>query len=365
MVKKNTVIEINGRQYDAMRGTPLGAGAPAKRSIDGVISQPGLKAKPVAAKTAPAEAVTKRYRHQPAAHTATRRAHPSRTLMRHTVNKPATSLKNPAKARVSALAPAPLPAVSVAPKLSFDSIDRRRQAHASKISTSDKVRHFAPGSLPPPKPAAAHQAKATAPRRRLPTADIRVTPPIADKPDLFERALASATSHEAAKPASKYYKRPKKLHSRRRQWLNYGAAALAVLLVGGFFAYQNMANLTLKVASNRAGFAAALPGYRPTGFAVGKFAYHPGYVAINFHSDSDGRRFSLQEKPSTMDSATLLSNYVASAAGSSYQTIQSAGRTVYLYGNGDATWVNGGVWYTISGDSQLSAGQISNLATSM
>ena len=59
----------------------------------------------------------------------------------------------------------------------------------------------------------------------------------------------------------------------------------------------------------------------------------------------------------------LLDNFVASS-GQNYQTIEDAGRTIYMY-SGNATWVNGNVWYRITGNSSLSSGQLTNIATSM
>ena len=64
------------------------------------------------------------------------------------------------------------------------------------------------------------------------------------------------------------------------------------------------------------------------------------------------------------DSQTLLQNFV-STSGQPYDAYKAAGRTVYVYGNGNATWVNGGVWYEVSDNGALSKDQIIQLANSM
>jgi hypothetical protein len=70
------------------------------------------------------------------------------------------------------------------------------------------------------------------------------------------------------------------------------------------------------------------------------------------------------QKQSTWDSTALHDNFVAAKNGS-YQTIQSAGRTIYTYGNGNATWVNSGVWYQVTSNGSLKMNDLVNLANSM
>lgn len=372
MAKKNTSIEINGRRYDAVSGQLLTASA--GRSIDGVLAAAGQPtAPPPSPVTVKAPALTAmkptmdvRPGRKPAAKATARAAKPSATLMRHAVHKPATPLKRHTKAQTSTLAlAAKPPAVIVTPKASLYSIDPRRQTRAAKIAQSNQVSHF--GHLAPP---SKHHASAKPPSEPwhgvsapIATASESViTQPL---PDMFDQALLSATSHQQPPLSKKELRRTKRASRASRRIINYAAAALALILLGGFLVYQNKADLTLKVANSKAGFAATLPGYRPSGFAVGNFSYSPGNVAVNFHSNSNNQHFALLEKPSNWDSATLLSDFVATASGPSYQTISSAGRTIYLYGQNNATWVNNGVWYVIHGNNALSDTQLSKLASSM
>jgi hypothetical protein len=123
-------------------------------------------------------------------------------------------------------------------------------------------------------------------------------------------------------------------------------------------------DLSLKVASYRAGLHAKLPAQSPSGFNFGYLDYKPGNVTANFTSPADGRQFNITQKSSDWDSQALLSNFVSSA-NSAYKTYQRAGRTVYLLGNNTATWVDSGIWYTVDGNSSLSSSQLLELATSM
>lgn len=140
---------------------------------------------------------------------------------------------------------------------------------------------------------------------------------------------------------------------------------LAALLLTGFFVYQNIPNLSMRVASTRAGFSAQLPGYKPAGFSQEKLvSYAPGKVTVSFRSNSDERQFQLTQQSSNWNSQALADNYLAKAD-KQYQTFQASGKTIYIYDNSSATWVNGGVWYQIEGQSDLSSDQLLKIANSI
>lgn len=143
------------------------------------------------------------------------------------------------------------------------------------------------------------------------------------------------------------------------------SAIFAVLILAGFLGYQNLPYFNLKVAASRAGIQAKLPGYNPTGFSFGNLAYTTGNVTVNYFSDQDpNRSFNVSQKASEWNSKTLLDNFVASAS-TSYQTVERAGRTIYLYGNNTATWVDNGIWYTVDGRQNLSHTQLLDVALSI
>jgi hypothetical protein len=51
-------------------------------------------------------------------------------------------------------------------------------------------------------------------------------------------------------------------------------------------------------------------------------------------------------------------------SGSSYQTLDIDGTTVYRYGN-NATWISGGILYTINGSVNLSNEQVTKIVRSV
>jgi hypothetical protein len=182
--------------------------------------------------------------------------------------------------------------------------------------------------------------------------------------DVFERALQRANSHLEL-PVDNRQKRVKRRKSGvSKRVFGASVSALAVVLLAGFIAFQNQANLTIHYASNKAGFAANLPAYKPAGYSVGKFTYSPGQVGVTYANNASGQSFSMVQKQSSWDSQALRDDYVATQS-QSYKTIESAGRTIYTYGNNSATWVNGGVWYQVDTAGSLTTEEIVNLATSM
>ncbi|MGH7237686.1 MAG: hypothetical protein ACREGF_04075, partial [Candidatus Saccharimonadales bacterium] len=88
----------------------------------------------------------------------------------------------------------------------------------------------------------------------------------------------------------------------------------------------------------------------------------PGTVQVNYYFGD--QHFSLVQKNSTWDSAGLKQNFV-SGVNSAVQTARADGLTVYLFANGNATWVNNNVWYQITGNALLSHKQLLNIATSL
>jgi hypothetical protein len=409
--KTNTIIELNGKRYDALTGALLSPAKPSHhptihhtasskhhsgKTVDGIVRrtakpQPSAAAKvattpaaaPAAPKTAPKAAPVmdiKRNVHH-AAHRKTDRSH---TLMRTAVKKPAPSLRRTVKAhapRSDVLAK--VPEHHVAAKLSVRHVDARRLKRAERIAKNKLVSRF--GHVEMPK-TVHHGAKPHAASSSLPVIQglsfasdqINVEPVFAATAqaannaahasmDIFEQALLRASSHKESyvspKHAKKAAKKPRRSFAKRLASTSAGVVAVVALL--GFFAYQNTANITMRIASSKAGFAATLPEHRPSGFSAGAFAYHSGYVAVNFKSNSDNRAFTITEKVSNWNSQTLLSEYVASNVGKDYHKLESGGRTIYTYGNNNATWVDKGIWYDVQSGGNLSTSQLLGIATSM
>ena len=411
MGKTNTIIELNGKRYDALTGALLPGTKPAHhpaihhaktsvhhsgKTVDGIVRrtaqpQPAAPAKaqtaPTAAQAIPKAAAPimdiKRSTH----HTPHRKTDRSHTLMRTAVKKPAPSLRRTVKThapRNDVLAK--VPEHHVAAKLSVRHVDARRLKRAERIAKNKLVSRF--GHVEVPK--TVHHTAKTHAGTHNPLPAIQglsfasdqinnVEPVFAATAqaagsaahasmDIFEQALMRASSHKESYVSPKHAKKKAAKKPRRsfaKRLASTGAGALAVVALLGFFAYQNTANLTMRIASSKAGFAATLPAHRPSGFSAGAFAYHPGYVAVNFKSNSDNRAFSITQKVSNWNSQTLLNEYVASNVGKDYHKLESGGRTIYTYGDNNATWVDKGIWYDVQTGGNLSTSQLLDIATSM
>lgn len=306
--------------------------------------------------------------------------HKSQTLMRGAVTKPGDSLKRQTKAVSHSDAILQQPKFEVVPKLSHPKVDPERAQRSAQIPQSESVRRFVDASAFQPAPTPA-PAPVSTPESVPAPEPVAVKPVLAETAaahavaapsvaassmDVFERALQRANSHMEL-PGEHKQKKAKHRSLKPglgKRVLSIGAASLAVVMLVGFFAVQNKANLTVRYASAKAGFSATLPTYKPEGFGIGKFTYSPGLVGVTYTSDlSADQAFTLTQKKSNWDSSSLRSDYLASQG--EFKTVQSAGRTIYIYGENNATWVNGGVWYNVTSGGNLSSGELVSLANSI
>lgn len=367
-------------------------------------------------------------RRQAPQHLPAHRPQQARTLMRHAVRAPHATPK-PAIKPVVPLAPATQSTTlatgtqpAIQPKQTATAVNPQRSQRATGASRSQQVRHFGTGefvstakpvtdltaanpltmSIRPSaaiiskaqpqtavttltaKPAMATTAAPAQPRRQSlrpqqafrgtaqehrraaarhqAAAAARQSAPADDtEQNIFEQALALATSHEQ-KPPKQSVLRAARRRKRLRRVLSIAASAAVFLALSGFIAYQNKANIQLQFASAKAGFPASTPGFKPEGFAMNKITYSPGVVAT-WYGNQD-KTFSLIQKKSNWDSQTLLENFV-STTNEDYQGYQANGRTVYVYGKGRATWVNGGIWYQIDAGDVLSDEHLVKVAASI
>lgn len=390
MGNHQNVIELNGKRYDAKTGRILESPQPVHTAqasahgghvIDGVHHKPTHKithkpvhksvshtvhSAPVATHDKPAQS---RKAHKPAAHH-TRSNQRAATLMRSAVRKPELASIS------GSVAPEPEPTqtAKIMPKL-----DQTRLTRAKHIKKSTAISRFGhPGQqrvsakVAPlavreaPKHTATHHTEPT-PKSMSHHQATAHTTTRAHKPktseDHFVRAMNNAHAHEAA---TNHHKRPHTPgHKTRRRLAGIGTVAFASLLLIAFIAYQNIPNLSMRVASSRAGFDAQLPGYRPAGFAMsGPIEYGSGYITVTFRSNSDERNYHVTQKVSNWTSESLAASFLASND-KPYQAIQEKGKTIYLYGDNNATWVSGGVWYQIEGDAGLSSEQLIGIANSI
>lgn len=412
---KPTTIELNGKKYDAITGALLGQSlvratpqktiAPQRhgRTIDGFIrsavkpASPSLHPQKMTLPTAAAPkqqlAAAPRTKHadihRPMQKNGIKAHQPERpkTLMRHVVKKPNVSMKPAIKtAAPTEMAARPKSTITkpLEKKLSVTQVNPTRLARSQQVARSHHIRKF---RQPPERHVAAHvslsqtataihpsqyatrpltairsdiAAPKAAPR---PAAAISVVQPSQPTPqktsaDIFETALAHATSHEQKAPLH-----ARRFTARRKRLVNIMAGFGAFLLIGGFATYMNMTNIEMRVASMKAGFSVQMPSYTPAGYALdGRVENQDGTVAMHFRSGES--LFTITQQASDWNSSTLL-DQAAADQGQPKQTIESKGRTVFIYNGSNATWVNGGVHYQITGNASLDSEELVALATSM
>ncbi len=321
-MSKSNIIKINGRHYDADSGELITTTAAATPAAGHVVHDV-IKPPEAAGRRSP---------------------QPAKTLMRTSVKKPASSAGKPL--RVQAQVDAAAVSFS-APQPVLGPTDTKRLQHAKRVAKSDLISRFGA----PVKSGAA--TSALAPAAAEPAA------PNANA-DLLQHGLEQATSHQ--QPALKHVRRD----TRKRRVTTTAAVAAGVVALLALFTTQNLNSVRLQMASAKAGFSAALPGYKPSGFRLGQLSYSAGVVAFNYVSNSDqDRRFLVIEKASSWDSQALRDSFVVPTVGQNYQAVQAAGQTYYLYGSQSVTWVSGGVWYQVQSKDALGNQQLIDLAKSL
>jgi hypothetical protein len=233
--------------------------------------------------------------------------------------------------------------------------------HAASVHKSPLISRFGRDIVTKPKTVASAHAATVAT-----TASAQSIAYPLSHADPISKALASATSHEQPKLKKTRLKGRIARKLKVSQKLISGASfALGVLLIAGFFTYQNIPGLTMRLAAARSGVQGSLPSYQPAGFSLnGSIAYKPGQITINYKSNSDDRNFKISQSTSSWDSQSLLDNYVA-VERRDYQTVQDKGKTVYIYEGNNATWVDGGIWYRVEGESSLNSDQLLHIAASL
>jgi len=364
-VNKNYII-LNGKHYDAVTGALIKPAASHSQATHTRITHaPAARGKlAVKDSSAAAKAVkhaqksASRAHHGSPQHIRHHKPEQSKTLMRKVVNKPGHQ-KLPT---VKKAYPVQKASSAIALKTPVHRIDASRSHRAQDIHKSKQVSKFAtvasvavPTKIQPValKPAPAHTSVTTP---RTSHAHKAHKSPQEKKTELLEKALANAKSHEQPAAVIK--------HRSKRRLFSSMAGLAAVLVVVGFVAYMNKASVELQLASVRAGFQASLPNYTPTGYERQSAQAADGKVAISFLSPAQHSNFTLTQESSSWDSQTLFDSIVAQE-NTTYQTVQSNGRTIYLYGGDKAAWVDGGILYKVDGNAKLNSDQVISLATSM
>lgn len=341
------IIEVNGKRYDALTGKMVNDQyTPSKSSSKHPHKSTGTSMDGFARRSSPASGSSEHLR---------RTVQKSKTLMRTTVQKPKNHKVHAVATIVHQSSPAKTPSASAAP---------RHLGLSSKIKNVPKsplIRKFGPsvyadtifgGSSKPEEP------------QEIPRG--RVSAEAAPTFNPLHQAVADATSHKQPK-----LKKPK-LHHRLAGKLNIrpkvmsgGVFVLALLLLAGFFGYQNVPNLQMRLAAQRAGVKGNLPAYQPPGFRLDNISHKPGEINITYQSNSDDRKFAVTQATSAWNSETLRDKLKTSQDTANPVEIPDKGKTLFIYNDSNITWVDGGIWYKVEGDSKLNSDQLLRLANSL
>lgn len=181
---------------------------------------------------------------------------------------------------------------------------------------------------------------------------------------LKNEAIADALDKAPAKADTKPFKTKTKKQQKTSRHFSIISTSFALLLLGGYFTYLNMPSLSVRVAAAQAGIEATYPTYRPAGYRLnGPVAFTDGEVNMKFASNAGPQSYQISQKKMNWDSSAVEQDVNQKTSGS-YTTSTTSGLTIYLYGT-NASWVNGGILYTLSGDAPLSSEQVDRIATSM
>jgi hypothetical protein len=359
LANKRTIVEINGRKYDANTGQIITDTPTASQVIDG-FTPPAVIARADVA--APSRNVMS---------SANMHQKPQRTQKLH----PAAAKRMVSPKRVIAksnqVGQVSQTVISGSPQIA--PVSDLRQQRASLQQRSALVSKF---SVPPSVQEAPNEpaAQAFAANSGKPINDM--APAIAQP---LKRPMQRSNPSQLTRPGSQNQSPAKVVESdaepgkgrfaafraKRPKLIPTTITILMVLAATGYFTYKSIPNMALRVAAQRAGFNASLPGYNPSGFSFsGPVAYSQGVVELAYESNSDERNYKLIQRESSWDSQSLLDNYVGKLT-SDYLTFQERGLTVYIYDTSNATWVDGGIWYTIEGNANLSSEQLLKIAGSL
>ncbi len=335
-------IELNGKRYDTLTG----------RQVANTPSSPSSAPKQVPKSATRLDGFARRRPHSVRKTVGTSKPHhvvqKAKTLMRQSVQKPVTPVSSPVEHLKQ---PAGQPALKVK---THPTTSHARLKRSAAIPQSSMIKRFTDNVTA----AAHHHVKTPSLVQAVSTSVEEVLTPM-------QNAIEAATSHTQTRHrrVKTTHRVAKKLRITPRA-LNASLLSVAVLLCMGYFGYQSVPNLAMRVASMRANVHGSLPHYKPAGFSLnGAIRYQPGEIIVAYKSNSDDRSYAITQKTSSWDSEALRQNYVASK-NTPYQTIQDKGKTIYMYDNSEATWVDGGVWYKIEGNSQMNSQQVLSVVNS-
>jgi len=351
--KQPAIIELNGQKYDAITGNRV-------TSAPTATSQPRMV--DVIAPTRSIE------RHKTPSHDVHKKTDHSHTLMRHAVKKPSASSDVVHHEVVHHEKPEPVP---------IHHSHEPKHNHSHTVSKSPHISRFGDTK---PSPYVSQMKSldvspkqldvVSAPKHHEPIHHTAVEHKTTSAEELISKSLQSVKVPEkhSTRTRVKLRHRAAKRLNVSNKVINFAAGTAAVLLIGGFFAYQNVPNLAVRYAGLKAGVSATLPGYHPTAFTVSNnVKYSPGQVAVQYSSNTDDRSYTVTQKRTDWTNSELES-FMKTQSGKAPQSYESGQQTIYIQNEGDkitAATVEGGVLKNVAGNASLNTDQVIKIVSSM
>src|SRR5581483_9568731 len=341
---KASVIEINGSRYDANTGKLIGT------VID------GFRSRPLASLTnrrPQTKRATKAAKKSPtkSAQTVHRRTEHSSTLMRRIVNRHSPIDKELGTEKISKSKPRTI-------------VSSARLSKAMSIAKNAAVKHFG-NPTPARSSAAIHSITSSKKAIKGEVLNAPIQPAstaVALRPTsnmlgsisqqrlerMLDEALVKADAHRQT--LSKHLSRKQGIVSHFKTmpaWLIAGLTTLILVCSGVLFAWKNVPQISMKIASLRSEIKGGVPTYIPSGYKfAGPIRQENGNLTMTYRAGGEGKFFKITEQASNWDSTSLEANAVPK--NSQVQTSQLKGTTIYIYDqSNNATWVNNGVRYTL------------------
>jgi hypothetical protein len=361
---KNNVLVINGKRYDATTGQPLDPSdqpAHKARSIDG-LSQPKKSTTQAVKKQTAKEKVPEPAR--AVAQSSAKRGHAHDIILSRTIHSSSTAkpLMRRGVTKPSKTSNQHKPAESLVKAYKTHEIathhNPAREQRAEKIHRSTEVKHF---SKHHSSESRSGGTTGTPPASSQTKMMESVTGQMNKLQNIIDRGMQKATSHDQESPVKE--KRKHRTKRSKFRTFNILIVVIAVLLIVGFIIDKNMPNIDIHIASSRSGVHAEIPSYIPAGYKFqGPIKYGQGIVTVIFTSGNNS--FRVIQQNSTWDSTSLRDSFLTTA-NQHYTVVEAGGRIVYLYGEADATWVNGGIWYQITDNANFSTATLLRIVTSL
>lgn len=317
---RHDTITVNGQTYDTVTGLPVTVPS----------SSAPKQVKPVAAAKQNAQTL----------HATTQR---SKTLRRST---------QPKKPVVAKPTPASNPIAKQRPARRL--LDIARHPEAKKFAPPSTSRDKQPNDIAPRQHPHTVKAKKALAAKKQPAAPVAQPPAKAIKEAEIARVLREATPN----------KQQPKQSQRMSRRMRIGIIVAASIVIIGAVVWVNLPTLSVKLAAAQSGVDAQLPHFTPDGYTMAlPVDAETNRVAMTFTSRQTNTKYTLTQEKSPWDSQAVRLMVEAESNGQ-FLTTQDRGLTIYTYGE-NAAWVNKGILYKITGDSELSSDIILRIANSL